>query len=102
MSRRPFYAEYVNHCLRFYCRNTEKFDSFRTEVDRVNWEICASLMKDVYTPDERDILISVYSKNDTMVENVNNAAKEHDVCQDLVWNLIVDISRRVAQHRGLI
>lgn len=100
MGRRPFYAEYVNHCMRFYCRNTVKPSSFKTEVDKKNWEACDTVMK-VYTPEERDILISVYSMNDTMGDNVYNTAAKHDVCQDQVWNLITDIGRRVAKQRGL-
>ena len=101
MGRRPFYAEYVNHCMRFYCRNTAKPSSFKTEVDKKNWEACDTVMK-VYTPEERDILLSVYSTRDLMGDNVCNAAKKHNVCQDLVWNLISDACLRFAKHRGLV
>lgn len=101
MGRRPFYAEYVNHCMRFYCRNTAKPTSFKSEVDKKNWEACDTVMG-VYTSAERDILLSVYTMNDTMADNVYNTAAKHDVCQDQVWNLITDIGRRVAKHRGLV
>ena len=51
MGRRPFYAEYVNHCLRFYCRNTERPSNFKTEVDKVNWQSCEAVLKN-YTAEE--------------------------------------------------
>lgn len=101
MGRRPYYAEYINHCLRFYCRNTEKPSFFKTEADKKNWEACHSVMK-VYTSEERAILLSVYSMNDTMADNVYITANKHDVCQDQVWNLINDAGRRIAKHRGLL
>lgn len=101
MGRRPYYAEYINHCLRFYCRNIERPSAFKSEADKKNWEACDFAMK-VYTSEERDILRSVYSMNNTMADNVYHIAGTYNVCQDLVWNLINDAGRRIAKRRGLL
>lgn len=101
MGRRPFYAEYVNHCLRFYCRNTEKPTSFKTEVDKANWLSCDTVMKN-YPTEDRNILIAIYCENDTLADNVYQVCKQFRVSQDKVWNLINEASRKIAKHRGLL
>lgn len=101
MGRRPFYAEYVNHCLRFYCRNTEKPTSFKTEVDKANWLSCDAVVKN-YPAEERSILIAIYCENDTLADNVYQVSKRFRVSQDKVWNLINEVARKIAKHRGLL
>lgn len=101
MGRRPFYSEYANHCWRFYIQNLTRPVTFKSEAFEKNWESCDAVAK-VYTPEEKNILTSVYSTRDLMGDNVYNAAKKHNVCQDLVWNLISDACLRFAKHRGLV
>lgn len=100
MGRRPYYAEYVNHCLRFYCRNTAK-PRFKSDVDSLNWHACESVLKDC-TDEERQILVEVYSQNDTLADNICQTAKAHRIHQDKVWNLINEVSRKIAKQRTLL
>ena len=101
MGRKPSYADYTNYCMKFYVSNTPKPATFKTEVDKKNWEACDSVMR-VYTPVEKEILLSVYSMNDTMSDIIYAVSKKLDVCQDQVRNLIRDCSYRIAKRRGLI
>lgn len=101
MGRRPFYAEYVNHCLRFYCRNIERPSTFKSEVDKANWLSCDVVMKN-YPTEDRNILITIYCENDTLAYNVCQVSKQFRVSQDKVWNLINEVARKIAKHRGLV
>lgn len=101
MSRRPFYAEYINHCLRFYCRNTQKPSTFKTEVDKINWLSCEAVMK-TYPTEDYEILVYIYCENDTLADNVYQASKKFRVSQDKVWNLINEVARKIAKYRGLL
>ena len=101
MGRRPFYAEYINHCLRFYCRNTERPSTFKSEVDEDNWQSCEAVLKN-YTAEDRSVLIAVYCENDSLADNVYQVSKRFRVNQDKVWNLINEVARKIAKHRGLL
>lgn len=97
---RPFYSEYVRHCMRFYARNTIK-PRFNTEVDKNNWYACQKAM-DRYTDRDRDILIKVYALYDTIADNVYEVAVAYAIDQNDIWNLIKDLERSVARKRGLL
>lgn len=101
MSRRPFYVEYINHCLRFYCRNPERPSFFKTEADKDNWLSCEDVLKNC-TAEDRDILIAIYCENDTLSDKVYQVSERLHVNQNKVWNLINDVTRRIAKHRGLL
>lgn len=100
MSRKPYYADYINHCLRFYCRNTKPF-FFETEAERTNWQSCDFVLKRCSARD-RNILIAVYKENDTLADNVYRISKQYRVDQDDIWSLINEVSRKIAKHRGLL
>ena len=97
---RPFYSEYVRHCMRFYARNTIK-PRFNTEVDKNNWYACQKAM-DRYTERDRDILTKVYALYDTIADNVYEVAVAYAIDQNDIWNLIKDLERSVARKRGLL
>jgi len=96
---RTHYTDYVNYYMRYYW--CHKNPVFRTDVDKVNWETCDAIAK-VYNRQERDILSAVYHSRDTMGDTVYAVAKQFDVCQDMVFNLVDDAARRFAKQRGLI
>ena len=49
MGMRPYWADYANHMLRFYCRNDDPtmIYRFRTRTDEKNWKACNSVMKEM-------------------------------------------------------
>lgn len=97
---RPFYSEYVRHCMRFYARNTEK-PRFNTEVDRDNWYACHKAIER-YPDTEKAIIISVYAQHDTIADNVYEVAKVFHVDQMDVWDMLKTFERSVAKKRGLL
>lgn len=97
---KPFYSEYVRHCMRFYSRNINK-PRFNTEVDKDNWYACHKAIER-YSDRDRDILIRVYGMYDTLADNVYEVAKLYCIDQNIIWDMIKDFERNVAKKRGLI
>lgn len=97
---RPFYSEYVRHCLRFYTRNLHQ-SRFKSEVDRNNWLACADVMVD-YNDRDRDILTLVYGSFDTLSDNVYETAKKYGINQNIIWDMMKEFERKIARKRGLL
>lgn len=97
---RPFYSEYVRHCMRFYSRNTNK-PRFNTEVDKNNWYACHRAI-DRYSDRDKDILIRVYALYDTISDNVYEVANAYQIDQNIIWDLLKEFERAVAKKRGLL
>ena len=96
-----FYSDYVRHSLRFYSRNTEKPSKFKSDVDKANWLSCYGAIKNL-SQKEQDILISVYSGFDTLPDEVYNASQKYKIDQNIIWDLMKDVERKIARNRGLI
>ena len=96
---KTFYSEYVQHCMRFYTRHPNP--KYRTEADKKNWVACDIALKSFDT-DEQNVLLTIYSDNDTIPDNVYELSKERNLKQDYVWKLINELERKVARRRGLI
>ena len=97
---RPFYSEYVRHCLRFYTRN-RTLPTFKSEADKDNWYACATVLKGC-TDRDRDIIFEVYSGFDTLADNVYEVSKKYDIEQSVIWDLMKAIERKIARRRGLL
>lgn len=97
---RPFYSEYARHCLRFYSRNADK-PRFNTEVDKNNWYACHKALER-YSDQDKGIIIRVYALYDTIADNVYEVAKEYEIDQNIIWDLLKEIERSVAKKRGLL
>lgn len=98
---RPFYSEYVRHCMRYYARNTNKPRFFNTEVDGNNWYACHRAIER-YSKRDKDILISVYGEYDTIADNVYKVATLYCIDQSVIWDMMKEFERSVAKKRGLI
>lgn len=96
---KTFYSEYVQHCMRFYSRHPNP--KFRSEVDKRNWNACASALKG-FTNREKDILIAIYQMGDTIPDNIFQISMTRNTNQDEVWQLIGRLEHIIAKRRGLI
>ena len=97
---RPYYSEYVRHCLRFYARNLA-CSAFKTPVDEQNWKACHEAIS--YMPDKmKDILVKVYGGRDTLADEVYNTSREYSINQNIIWDVMKEFEKMVARHRGLI
>jgi hypothetical protein len=98
---RTFYTDYVRHALRFYSRNCDTQPLFKTQADKENWLSCHNILKSL-TPKDKGLLISVYSGHDTLADEVYNTSKKFNVDQNIIWDLMKDIERKIARKRGLM
>ena len=102
---KPFYADYVNHMLRFYARTVRSGDVmrliFKSEIDELNW---LSVIKVLYKLPERDknIIIEVFGRGDTLADNIYEVSKELGINQDTIWSLVSKVTKKIAKERGLI
>ena len=103
MAAKPFYADYVNRLMRWYCRAQEagKEVNLENALDRENWNAVARVMERL---DEEDkcAIMGVYCKRDTMADNVYLTAFELGWDQDKLWALVSRVTRKVAEERGLV
>ena len=97
---RPFYSEYVRHCMRYYSRNKNR-PRFNTEVDKNNWYACHRAIEH-YSDRDKDILTRVYGMYDTLADNVYEVAKLYSIDQNIIWDMLKDFEHSIAKKRGLI
>ena len=97
---RPYYSEYVRHALRFYTRNLQR-PTFKTDVDKNNWCSCESVLKS-YSERDREILVAVYGGYDTLSDNVYETAKKFEINQNIIWDKMKEVERKIARKRGLL
>jgi len=103
MAAKPFYADYVNRLMRWYCRAMKEGEEVNLEsaLDRENWEAVAKVMERLHEENKRAIM-EVYCKRDTLVDNVYLTALELGWKPDSLWALVGRVTRRVAEERGLV
>ena len=103
MAAKPFYADYVNRLMRWYCRAREEGKEVKLEsaLDRENWGAVAKVMEGL-DEENKCAIMGVYCKRDTMADNVYLTALEMDWKQDKLWALVGKVTRRVAEERGLV
>jgi hypothetical protein len=102
---KPFYADYVNHALRFYARNVQSGDvvrlKFKSEVDELNWRSVNRVLHNLPELDKY-IIIEVFGRGDTLADNIYEVSKELAINQDLVWTLVSKVTNKIAKDRRLI
>jgi hypothetical protein len=102
---KPYYSEFVRHCLRYYIKTLDEGKGghpvFRSEADRANWSACYHVLKDCSERD-LDMIAEIYRPGDTIPDKIYQMAKSYGIHQDSIWSLINGIERRVAKKRGLL
>ena len=99
---KTYYADYVNHILRFYTRYAKrKKAGFHSKIDRLNYAAADRVFSKL-TPIEQNILTEVYTRRDTLGDNVFEVAKTKGISQDVIWALITTVSNSIAKERDLI
>ena len=100
---KPYYADYVNHMLRFYCRNTdpEMVHQFRTASEEKNWLTCRKVIEKLDVK-KRELILRVYRTPATNLgEAVYSVQREMHLSLDYIWEVIGEVSYRVAKTRGI-
>ncbi len=98
---KPYYADYVNHCLRFYFRyNPSK--GFKNDVDKLNYTVTDKVIQRLKS-DDRKILETVFTQdNINITENVSYASMLCREEPEKVWSLINFVTGKVAKERRLL
>jgi len=98
-----YYSQYVNHMLRFYARYCDKKleENFKKPVDAKNWQVVKSVL-DKLPENDRNVIIEVYRRRDTLGDNIYEVSKEFNIDQDVIWTMLNKITRKIAKERELI
>lgn len=95
-----FYADFVKHCLRYYCRYPD-ITTHKNHVEETNWKACKSVL-DTYNNNERMILMSFYTTDDDIKDVIARVSDKCKVEPKRVWAMLNNLERKVAERRGLI
>jgi hypothetical protein len=103
MAAKPFYADYVNRLMRWYCRAKEQGKEVNLEsaLDRENWDAVAKVMEGL-DEENKSAIMGVYCKRGAVGGNVYLTALELGWEEDKLWALVSRVTRRVAEERGLV
>ena len=98
---KPYYADYVNHILRFYFRyNRNK--GFKNDVDKMNY-IAADKVIQRMSDTEREILSAVFKQdNINLAENIATIAAQYRMNTAEIWSLISANTATIAKERRLL
>lgn len=98
---KPFYAEYANHAMRFYARNTEVIPYGTKAADVEMWESCQRVVMQLSERDKA-VILAVYRSKCSVNEAAKCISEELNMSQNKIWQLIVHCTRLFAKERGLI
>ena len=98
-ANKPCYTDYVRHALRFYSRYLDR-TQFKNDVDRANWFACHDALNTYYIK-ERNILLYIYGEFDTISDNVYQMSQKYKIDQNVIWDMMKELERKVAIERGL-
>jgi len=97
-----FYSSYINHMLRFYARYCNKnLENFKKPVDVKNWQAVKTVL-DKLPEKDKNIIIELYRRRDTLADNIYEVSKEFGIDQDVIWTMLNKITKKIAQERELI
>ena len=99
MILKPFYADYVNHMLRFYVRNPICMTQKTPEV--ANYLAVMAIFRTL-TDQEQGMLTAVYSEQGNLAEIIRAYCKQTKTPPKVVWGLVNRVTKLVAQERGLV
>lgn len=98
---RPYYAEYVNHILRFYFRY-DPCKGFKNDVDKTNY-ISADRVIQKLSDTEQKVLTTIYQQdNVNIVDNIVVASKQFKEDPTKIWSLVSATTTKVAKERKLL
>ena len=102
---RPYYAEFVRHCLRHYIKTLDEGKGghpiFKSEAERENWSACYQVLKD-FSERDMETISYLYRPGDTIADKIYELSKIRGVSQNGIWSLSSNVERQIAKKRGLI
>lgn len=101
---KPFYADYVNHMLRFYSRHDGMIKQTHTheyEVEKLNYAAVDSVLSRV-KDHEKELMVSVFITDDPVTHTVCSICPKLCITEAEAWKVISRITRLIAKERRLI
>ena len=97
-----YYSSYINHMLKFYARYCDKnLESFKKSTDIKNW-LAVKTVLDKLPEKDKNVIIEVYRRRDTLADNIYEVSKEFGIDQDVIWSMLNKVTKKIAQERELI
>ena len=85
--------------MRLYYKTDGK--DLRTDVNRLNYNISKNVIES-YTEFEQAILTDILLPDRPIHKNVENVSIEYNILEDAVWDLLNEVTDKIAKERGLI
>lgn len=98
---KPYYADYVNHILRFYFRYNPT-RGFKNEVDKTNYLAADKVIQRMTDP-EREVLACVFKQDGiNLSENITVAAAQYGEDTARLWSMVSTTTTKIAKERRLV
>ena len=98
---KSYYADYVNHCLRFYFRYFP-VKGFKNDIDKTNYTAVEKIVKKLDMTDI-EVLRTVFMQDGTVIsENISIAAEKHGKERKQIWSLVNYVTSKIAKERKLV
>lgn len=101
---KPFYADYVNHMLRFYTRydgTIKQSHSHEYDVDKLNYAAVDTVLSRV-KDHEKELIISIFTTDDPVSHTLYAICPKLCISEREAWQVISKITRLIAKERRLI
>ncbi len=96
---KPYYAQYVSHCCRFYFNNPLK-NEFENEVERKDFRAVEQALKTI-SEEDRNYLKKIYT-NKGFIKTIRYLSSIYRKEKNYFWKLVVGFERKVAIERKLL
>ena len=98
---KSYYADYVNHCLRFYFRYSP-VKGFKNDIDKINYTAVEKIVKKLDMTDI-EVLRTVFMQDGIVIsENISIAAEKHGKERKQIWSLVNYVTSKIAKERKLV
>ena len=94
-----YYNSYVNHMMRLYYKTDGK--DLRTDINKLNYDIAKRVIES-FSVYEQAILTDILLPDRPIHKNVEIVSIEYNILEDAVWDLLNEVTDKIAKERGLI
>ena len=85
--------------MRLYYKTDGK--NLRTDINKLNYDIAKNVIES-YTEFEQAILTDILLPDRPIEKNVEIVSIEYNISEDDVWDLLNNVTNKIAKKRGLI
>jgi len=85
--------------MRLYYKTDGK--DLRTDINKLNYDIAKNVIES-YTEFEQAILTDILLPDGPIQKNVEITSIEYGLSEDEVWDLLNEVTDKIAKERGLI